>query len=208
MLNCTWNCSHDFHLLFFSPPCINAIVIREIFAEFFINKLEQWFNVRNWHQHSLTPGIPAFYDHETVIEQKPGAAFRARNIACTLEKESASLSCDLSGAYGDPRIRRVMRKSTLYKNALCYAVIEDQYDTDLACVLSLITAEEPAIQKDASGDFVIRIGELATVCVSGASHVRAERLPIQDPRLQKAWKHDCFRILLETAAKQLTLKFT
>ena len=147
-------------------------------------------------------------DHETVIEQKPGAAFRARNIACTLEKESASLSCDLSGAYGDPRIRRVMRKSTLYKNALCYAVIEDQYDTDLACVLSLITAEEPAIQKDASGDFVIRIGELATVCVSGASHVRAERLPIQDPRLQKAWKHDCFRILLETAAKQLTLKFT
>lgn len=161
-----------------------------------------------WTMRSLYHNLPAFYDHETVIEQKPGAAFRARNIACTLEKESASLSCDLSGAYGDPRIRRVMRKSTLYKNALCYAVIEDQYDTDLACVLSLITAEEPAIQKDASGDFVIRIGELATVCVSGASHVRAERLPIQDPRLQKAWKHDCFRILLETAAKQLTLKFT
>ncbi len=161
-----------------------------------------------WTMRSLYHNLPAFYDHDTMIEQKPGAAFHASDVICTMGQESTSLSLDLAGAYGDPRVRHVQRISTLYQNAPCYAIIEDQYDTDLACVLSLVTAEEPAIQKDASGVFVICIGDLAKVCVSGASNVHTERLPIRDPRLRKAWKHDCFRILIETVKKHLTLKFT
>ena len=131
--------------------------------------------------------------------QKDGKQYAAREVKTVLSEGRASLSMELSGAFGDSRIRSVLRTVTLYKNdpEAEEVVIEDAVDSELSGVLTFMTCEKPETVRDADeGSVLIRIGSLGEIEARGIRSVAFETCPITDERLGKAWKDDCYRILL------------
>lgn len=68
-------------------------------------------------------------------------------------------------------------------------------------VLNFITCKKPVLE-----DGLLKIGSLATASFSGASPLAVETLPITDARLQKAWKHDLYRVRLIMAGSIFTME--
>ena len=140
-----------------------------------------------------------FYGEGGLIMQKDGKQYAAREVKTVLSEGRASLSMELSGAFGDSRIRSVLRTVTLYKNdpEAEEVVIEDAVDSELSGVLTFMTCEKPETVRDADeGSVLIRIGSLGEIEARGIRSVAFETCPITDERLGKAWKDDCYRILL------------
>ena len=134
-----------------------------------------------------------------LIMQKDGKQYAAREVKTVLSEGRASLSMEISGAFGDSRIRSVLRTVTLCKNdpEAEEVVIEDAVDSELSGVLTFMTCEKPETVRDADeGSVLIRIGSLGEIEARGIRSVVFETCPITDERLGKAWKDDCYRILL------------
>ena len=106
---------------------------------------------------------------------------------------------ELSAAFGDSRIKRAEREVSLSKNGPDpeEVVIEDVVDSELQGVLTFMTCEKPETIRDADeGSVLIRIGDLGEIEARGIKSIAVETCPITDERLGKAWKNDCYRILL------------
>ena len=97
-----------------------------------------------WTMQSAYHNLPTFYDGDHPIMQKDGAQYRAEQVRAALGKESCSLEMELAAAYQDPRIRSYHRVAALYK--MSHAEIEDTYDGDLPCELSLMTYAKPILE--------------------------------------------------------------
>lgn len=147
------------------------------------------------------------YDGRIVME-KDGAEFRASEVSCMLDRVSGSdndsskrpvtstLKMDIAPAYEDKRVRSYSREVSLIKGEGVF--VKDIYDGDLDAVLSLMTYEKPLVSKDsfAESSKSIKLGDLAVLDIHGAEGVEIEPIPITDPRLSIAWKHDVYRILV------------
>ncbi|MBQ1310577.1 MAG: hypothetical protein IIY55_01920, partial [Blautia sp.] len=79
----------------------------------------------------------------------------------------------------------------------------DTYEGDLPCTLSLILYEKPTVL-EGKESFRILLENLGEFQVTGCAGAAVETLPIQDARLSKVWKHDCFRLLLSFDLREST----
>lgn len=161
---------------------------------------------------------------KAFVMEHDGEQYAAAHVQCVMEQDRAGLSMELAGAYGDARIRSYQRQVSLQKGEGIQ--VTDHYDGTLTGVLSLISYEKPELElKDGSAETSIkissgetakavdglytqriRIGALGCVEVEGTSEICIETCPITDERLQTAWKHDCYRILLKFAGRDIKLR--
>lgn len=140
-----------------------------------------------------------------VIMQHDGKEYAARNVEADLSEAGAMISMDVSSAYPDERVIGSGRRVSLMRGQ-CVR-IEDDFDLDegIAAVATLMTYEEPVISPAEDGTYVIGVGGLGTIEAAGFESAGVERCPIRDKRLQIAWKHDCFRILLRASATKTVI---
>lgn len=133
------------------------------------------------------------------FDELPGETHKADNVLVDITSSNPSIRMDLIHAY----------PSELSENGISYhrkvsidqrsqsILLEDDTNASNA-VLNLISYEKPTLtqvsESDHSGQ--IQIGNLSTLSFTGAKLLCIETLPITDPRLQKAWDHDLYRIRL------------
>lgn len=149
-----------------------------------------------WTMQSCYHNLPSI----NGTNQSDGAEFCASQVAVDLGEESASISMELAGAYplkepGISYLRRVMLDKRKDRVLL--------YDKTNAnnVILHFITYEKPVAEEGR-----IRIGNLAELLYTGATPLKTELLPITDPRLQKAWDHDLYRILLRMTGTEFQME--
>ncbi|MDO4268976.1 MAG: heparinase II/III family protein [Eubacteriales bacterium] len=131
-----------------------------------------------------------------------GAQYAASGVSWSFDADTAQISMEIAGAYPDPRVRSYKRTARLNRERSI--VITDRADcAPLRPVLSLITYETPAWDGQSH---TLSVGELGSCRIQGAGRVTIERLPITDPRLQTAWKHDMWRVLAEMNGNELELE--
>ncbi len=140
------------------------------------------------------------------IMQKDGKEAAAGNVRYKIDTDGAEISMDLAGAYKDPGIKKALRSVCFMKGTSEKAgriLIRDHAETegDLRGILSFMTYERPEEIRD--GEKIrIRVGSLGVMEITGAGSAVIERIPIEDERLKKAWKHEVYRILLTMAGKE------
>lgn len=138
------------------------------------------------------------------VMQQDGAVFAARETVCTRDAGQASLEMELADTYPDERIRSYRRRIAL--NRGMGVLVEDFYEGDLECILTLMTYEQPVLQQEIeAGCCRLNVGNLGSIQAEGVSAVKIEICPIKDARLQGAWKHDCYRILLKMEKQKVKL---
>lgn len=121
-----------------------------------------------------------------------GPQYEARNVAWQISQAFGEISMELAHTYPENQVRSYQRTVRLDKGR--GITVTDLTDCGaLKPVLSLITYEEPFWD---GKDSLLRIGKLGNCRITGAIKVSKERLLITDPRLQTAWKHDLWRILV------------
>lgn len=189
-----------------------------------------------WTMQSQYHNLPGFIDisgSAHLVMQHDGEEYAAANVRCTLSDTECVLTEDIAPAYPDERVRHYVRMVRLGKTTgvnrdadaegsvsaeaadslPAPVVIEDHYDGDLRCVLSLMTYEEPRVRRafnqslaaNGAQRFEISVGDLGTIRIDGAAKVDVQTCPITDPRLAIAWRHDCYRILVHMAKDTLRL---
>lgn len=134
------------------------------------------------------------------LDQKDGSDYRADQVYALPDGDTPSISMNISKAYpglSAPYFRRI----TLNKQKNC-VILEDQTENKHV-ILNFITYEKPEIN-----DSEIILGTLGTVSFQGAVLTCIDILPITDPRLQKAWDHDLYRIRLTLTKKNFYMEIT
>ena len=152
-----------------------------------------------WTMQSCYHNLPTFFNGDIQILQKAGEEYLAKQITHHFSPTESRISMDLSSAYPDERIQSYLRTAIHKKGN--EIVITDHYEGNLSkAVLSLMFYEEPKV----SDDF-ISIGNLGKLFVTGSSGIQKEKIPIKDKRLQTAWKHDIYRLLITMDHQDLML---
>ena len=158
-----------------------------------------------WTMQSAYHNLPTFFDGEAPVMQKAGAEYGADCVLHEISQGRCRLSAELAPAYADDRIRSYRRNVSLVKGEGVF--MEDTYDGDLPCRLSLMVYEEPLVTEE-DGRYRIVVKDTGELLVEGASYVFVETLPIADPRLREVWKHECYRLLLSFAGNIKVSSYT
>ncbi len=148
----------------------------------------------------------AYHNLPTIngVMQKNGREYCAKDVEVNLDLNNPSIFMDIADAYPkEACIHKYLRKITLNKNK--NIKIEDKftYSTEVEstnCTLSLMAYEKPEIENN-----IIIIGELGQIRVLGNASLAYEEIPITDTRLQLAWKHNIYRILINTDSDKVIL---
>lgn len=152
------------------------------------------------------------------IIQKAGESYCASQVSVDLNGACPEISMEIAPAYGDSRILSYKRTALLHKSCDdtasnktaaakhkrndSYILITDTYQVDhLPVSLTLMTYEKPEMspacdfdcQDDNFPSLCLKIGQLGTCQITGASHVEITSIPITDTRLQGAWKHEIYK---------------
>ncbi len=177
-----------------------------------------------WTMQSRFHNLPVFGDDSNItasddiplhvggIIQKDGEEYGARQVSVNLDSIHPEISMDIAPAYGDSRVLSYRRNAALHKGTDSYIAITDTYQTEhLPVSLTFMTYEKPeAISASAADSSVtsvpsicLKIGELGTCHIAGASHAEITPIPITDARLQGAWKHEIYKcqVLLDSETK-------
>lgn len=165
-----------------------------------------------WTMQSQYHNLPAFGG----FLQQAGRRFCASDVSCTMDGKRAVLHMEISGAYrlrgsdtgsvrtpdgtltltgGAEQIRSYTRTVSHTKEE--GILIEDYYDGDLPAVLSLMTKNMPRIHPAEGNRWELSFGDLAVCTATGASTLKAENIPLNDPKLRDAWGGSACRILAE-----------
>ncbi|MCI8949803.1 MAG: heparinase [Lachnospiraceae bacterium] len=172
-----------------------------------------------WTMQSKYHNLPTFGQ----VMEKDGQNYKARDVKFSLGTDCSWISMDLSGAYPPCRIQSYVRKASLEKGGQIQITDVWEGDEDAKkVVLSLMTYEKPCILQDPGrpesknhqemdlgnqdGTVCIRIGSLGNCCIKGAAGIETEEIPITDPRLKLAWKHNVFRTLVSFKGNTLEIK--
>ncbi len=147
------------------------------------------------------------------LDEKDGAEYQATKVSTSLDTDTPSISMELATAYPLSEDLSYQREVTLYKNGNKVLLYDKTNANDV--ILNFVTYEKPqiAISKkpsdtDTNTDTyagTIHVGELATADFEGAKLLAMEVLPITDPRLQKAWDHDLYRIRLQMTGNEFAM---
>ena len=163
----------------------------------------------------------AYHNLPTIdgVMQKDGEDFRATGVSWDLEAKSIQM--ELKNAYPPlPGLLSYRRFAQLDENDTVTirdrAVFSDEKKHQV--VLSLMTYEKPVAEQGTDlpeGCVRLQIGEapkggdqqgaFGSLTVKGACVSAIEEIPVTDARLQKAWKHSLYRILLSFTGPDVTL---
>lgn len=167
----------------------------------------------------------AYHNLPTIdgIMQAAGEKYGASEVSCNLTR--GEISMELIHAYpacGLASYRRHIRlirgESILIHDHIAFLDGSDQI-ADHQVVLSLMTYEKPVVvhTADDTAQTHLYIGgghispadpDRGQLEVTGAHVIAVEEIPITDPRLQKTWEHEIYRILLEADDVELTLRIS
>ncbi|MCR4756383.1 MAG: heparinase II/III-family protein [Butyrivibrio sp.] len=141
---------------------------------------------------------------EHVYMQYDGEKYAARDVKCLLSGNAnsgiSSLSMDMAGAYDSPKIKSYKRDISLNKGN--YIVVEDEFEADASCIISLMTYEKPIASDDKTHITVENIGK---IIIEGGKVSEIQEYPVTDERLALAWKHEVYRVLVKPDARKLKL---
>ena len=158
----------------------------------------------------------AYHNLPTVngIMQKDGKTFCAKEIQYQFTDTVCEISMDIADAYPpESRLQYYRRKASLIKGR--EIIISDSFafldnaailQKDAAhqknsVVLSLMTYNKPVLHNAAANTadrLAFSIGCLGTLTITGGKEADIETIPVTDTRLQTAWKHEIYRILITT----------
>lgn len=164
-------------------------------------RYEIWTMQSSYHNLPGFRGISSGYMpiYEIEIQQKAGEKYCARDVVWEMSDKESRISMELSAAYSHELIREYRRTVSFREER--EIAIEDHYEGDGECILSLIFSEEPELTASE-----IIIGDYS-VEHNGAADMYKERLKIEDARLRRAWKQDCWRVLLRMKDRDIALRF-
>ena len=168
---------------------------------------------------SLGKDSAADLHNPAIIMQKAGAEFGASDVSCILctneeaqgGKAVSSLKMDISGAYENsndetaPGVDSYVREVALHKGQS--VTVRDTYSGLKPFVMSVMTYEKPMIEEKSK---TIIIGNIGQIHVLGpVSDVIIQEYPIKDARLEMAWHHSVYRILLafDSGTDKIELEF-
>lgn len=147
--------------------------------------------------------------------QKDGEQYRACDVTYQLSDSLCEIGMDIAAAYPAAcGISFYRRKASLIKDK--EIIIRDTFDfqrknpasnQNNGVLLSLMTYEKPVLQKE-NGALIFTIGTLGNLSLSGAKLVRIEEIPIADARLQTAWEHEIYRILVNASGTEITMSIS
>ena len=172
-----------------------------------------------WTMQSQYHNIPTFLEKSDVVSvmdratdadntfkfmQHDGEEYAARDVKCSFEENISRLEMDISPAYKLDKLKRYTRTVELKKDSC--VEIHDSYDGEVSAVLSLMSYDEPSVDKYVGDEVAISIKNLARLQISGVENVQIEECKINDERLGQMWKHSCYRILVEFAKKDILIK--
>lgn len=168
-----------------------------------------------WTMQSAYHNLPTINGHM----QKDGEDCGSRDVSYQLSDDMCRIEMDIAAAYpAEAGIISCKRSAALIKGK--EIVIRDNFvfrssDADSA-VMSLMTYEKPIITGNTAdgADFneaedvplSFHIGDSGTLCLKGGRLARIETIPITDARLQTAWKHEIYRILIDVIGPELEMR--
>ena len=168
-----------------------------------------------WTMQSQYHNLPSFINETmengrslvNLVQQHDGPCYKATRIQHEINEKEASLEMELAEAYQHPGIRSYQRSVRMEKGK--GIIIEDLYEGDLSCVVSVMTYEKPEIiplySADTDDQCDLSIGSLATIHIDGAGSLKIEECPIEDARLGTVWKHSCWRVLIRMQKDMLRM---
>lgn len=153
----------------------------------------------------------AYHNLPTIngLMQQAGAAYGSKNVSCHMSDSMCEITMDISGAYpAESNLEFYQRTATLYKGEKI--LIKDQFafqpansvfsdEKDISVILSLMTYEKPIPQPVSQG-LLLKIGDLGTLTMPQGKLLNIEEIPITDPRLQTAWEHNLYRVLVSASS--------
>lgn len=134
------------------------------------------------------------------VMQMDGEEFRAKHVEYSLGDKICRISMDIGEAYPDLGIISYCREAVLEKG-VGITVTDTYHGEKRPVVLSLMTYEKPEICGN-----TMKIGELGSCVIDGASDVLVEMLPIEDSRLKTAWEHEVYRTLVTMGDNRVVLR--
>lgn len=152
----------------------------------------------------------AYHNLPTVngVMQKDGEAYRAKDVSFCMEEALCEISMDIANAYPqEAGLLSYRRTATLHKGKKivirdCFSLREGFAPSSV--VLSLMTYEKPLPQEKELSVF-FTVGNAGTLSLSGGNLLSVEEIPVTDPRLQTAWSHPLYRILIQAGYPELEL---
>lgn len=163
--------------------------------------------------------------------QRDGESYGARNVSYQLHDDICYIDMDIAAAYpAEAGLISWKRHAALVKGQ--EIVIRDDFsvrsnnaeknrnagngtaDNKNSVIMSLMTYEKPVIDKHTADraafaepdEFLtFQIGTAGTLRVKGGILSRIETIPITDARLQTAWEHELYRILLNVTGTELEM---
>lgn len=155
-----------------------------------------------WTMQSQYHNLPSFGERGRFAMQMNGPQYRAKDVKYSLEPDNCQISMDIADAYPNAEVSSYRRTVVLEKEK--QIVVRDSCEGNRRpAVLSLMTYEKPFWDAPSS---TLTIGQKFGRCmIKGAKEVYSESIPITDPRLQGAWKHEVYRTLVTLDGTHLTL---
>ncbi len=168
-----------------------------------------------WTMQSAYHNLPTINGHM----QKDGEDCGARDVSYRLSDDVSRIEMDIAAAYpAEAGIISCKRSVALIKGK--EIVIMDHFvfcsGNAGSAVMSLMTYEKPIIAENTADgtDFnesedaplTFHIGDAGTLCLKGGRLARIETIPITDSRLQTAWEHEIYRILIDVIDPELEMR--
>ncbi|NLZ81256.1 MAG: heparinase [Clostridiales bacterium] len=146
----------------------------------------------------------AYHNLATIngVMQRDGKEYCAKDVEVNLSKSKVAISMDIASAYPkESGLLTYIRNAEIKKGK--EIIIHDRFTLDSDSnnvILSLMTYEKP--NKEVFG---FSIGDLGKVTIKGDYSLIIEEIQVTDKRLQTAWKHNIYRVLLNVTSSEIKL---
>lgn len=152
----------------------------------------------------------AYHNLPTIngIMQSDGEAYKASDLSYFFSEKLSEIKMDISAAYPkESGIEKYQRKASLIKGDKI--IIKDTFSfidktASNSVILSFMVYEQPYLHS--IDEFVsIKIGSLGCMKIKGGTLQSIEEIPITDSRLQTAWSHPIYRILIQAKIPEIEI---
>lgn len=134
--------------------------------------------------------------------QQNGPEFKAENVRYSFSDDICQISMEIGAAYKVPGIQSYQREVTFAKEH-GITIIDTYRGDQRPVILSLMTYDQPVIENN-----LLKIGSNGTCLIKGAVTIATEAIPINDPRLMQAWKHEIYRTRITMETNRLELEIS
>lgn len=171
----------------------------------------------------------AYHNLPTIngVMQKDGADYGAKDVSWHMGEDVCEITMDIAKAYpSESGVLSYQRTATLYKKSSLHRkqlgeirstcsdkredkgkiVIKDCFSLaeSVPVELTLMTFEKP-IPQTMTQNLLLQIGNLGSLTLSQCQLIAIEEIPITDSRLQTAWTHNLYRILIKPECSELEI---